>query len=170
MAGTLRRAEPRTFDLIATAEERARIAEFLELVSLTELRFRGTLSPEGKDTWVMEGRVTADLAQPCIATLKPVPQRVDQRVRREFLPEGSELPEELDMDPDADDPDIYSDHIDPGLVAIEILALALEPYPRADGTDPVELRATPPGAGDLDEQALKPFAGLAALRDKLKEQ
>lgn len=169
MAGTLRRAEPRKFDLIATADERAKIAEFLELSELSALRFRGTLSPEGKDKWILQARLTANLAQPCIATLQPVPQRVDQRVQREFLPDGSDLPEDLDMDPDKDDPDIYTDRIDPGLVAIEILALALEPYPRADGTAPVELRATPPGAVELDEQALKPFAGLAALRDKLKE-
>jgi len=65
----------------------------------------------------------------------------------------------IEVDPDADDVD-YLDGpaVDVGAVAVEELALALEPYPRAPGADEAlaALRS--------DERADHPFAALARRR------
>jgi hypothetical protein len=50
---------------------------------------------------------------------------------------------------------------------IEALSLALPPFPRAADAEPVDITVTEPGAAPLDADAVKPFAGLAGLRDKL---
>lgn len=164
--GSLKRSGPTAFEFVATAPEREAIARFLELTELSQLRWRGTIVPEGDDGWRLDARLTADLAQPCIVSLEPVPARIDQQVTRHFVRE--EHAGAIDLDPEAeDDPDTYGNTIDPGAVAIEVLALALDPYPRAAEIEPVELRATPPGAEVLDDAAMKPFASLAALKARL---
>ncbi len=57
--------------------------------------------------------------------------------------------------------------VDLGEVLLEALALAIPPFPRANGVDLGEIRAAPKGVDPMDDDALKPFAGLAGLRDKL---
>ncbi len=57
--------------------------------------------------------------------------------------------------------------IDPGVLAIESLALVLDPYPRAPGVPPADWQAAPPGVPPLGEGDLKPFAKLAVLKEKL---
>ncbi len=66
---------------------------------------------------------------------------------------------------DEEDEDIepLGDRIDLGLVAIEALALALPPYPRKEGA---ALAETLPDDAE-ETETVKPFAALAALRDKL---
>jgi hypothetical protein len=59
--------------------------------------------------------------------------------------------------------------IDPGLLAVESLALALDPYPRASGVPRAEYQAAPPGVAPLADDDLKPFAKLAVLKEKLGE-
>ena len=58
--------------------------------------------------------------------------------------------------------------IDPEAVLIESLSLALPTYPRAHGASLEETVLTEPGLEPLTEQAMKPFAGLSDLKDKLK--
>ncbi len=50
------------------------------------------------------------------------------------------------------------------LVATEALALALPPWPRADGVDFDGVEVTEPGAVPLGQTPVSPFAALAALR------
>jgi uncharacterized metal-binding protein YceD (DUF177 family) len=57
--------------------------------------------------------------------------------------------------------------IDIAEVMIESLALNIPLYPRAEGTDLVEMQVTEPGKKAMTDEDAKPFAGLAALRDKL---
>ena len=54
-------------------------------------------------------------------------------------------------------------------LTIETISLNLNDFPRKDGIviDPVLL--APEGIKPLTDDAVKPFAGLASLRDKLKE-
>ncbi len=96
-------------------------------------------------------------------------QRVDETVARDYVPEEEySLPAEIDLDPEAeDDPDPFGKVIDPGLLALESLALVLDPYPRAPGVPAAEYRAAPPGVTPLAEGDLKPFAKLAVLKEKL---
>ena len=45
----MKRSVPTRFDLTATAGDRERIAAFLDLAELNQLRFRGQIVPEGDD-------------------------------------------------------------------------------------------------------------------------
>ena len=59
--------------------------------------------------------------------------------------------------------------IDLSEVMIESLALALPLYPRQDGAGFGQLSTTEPGAEQLSDEDVKPFAALAALKDKLEK-
>jgi hypothetical protein len=168
---TLSRKQPLAFDISPEPGELEAIARFLGLAALERLRLRGELMPAGADGWRIEGRLTADLVQACVVTLEPVAQRIDQAVARDYVPEAAyRPPAEIDLDPDAeDDPDPFDRVIDPGLLAIESLALALDPYPRVADVPPAEYQAAPPGAAPLADGDLKPFAKLAVLKEKLGE-
>jgi hypothetical protein len=167
---TLSRRQPHPFDLQPEGNEAGAIARFLGLDALRSLRFRGQLAPSGAEGWRVEATLSAEVVQSCVVTLEPVVQRVEEVVAREYVPEDACRPtSEIDIDPDAEDePDPFDAVIDPGLLAIESLALALDPYPRAPGVPPAEFRAAPPGVSPLAEGDLKPFAKLAVLKEKLR--
>ena len=60
--------------------------------------------------------------------------RIDQPVRRSWLPQAAPRAAEIVVAPDEDDEiEPLGDRIDLGLVAIEALALALPAYPRKPG-------------------------------------
>ena len=166
---TLSRARPHGFDLRPDGDECAKIASFLKIRGVEDLRFKGDLIAEADDDWRIDARLTAEVTQDCVITLSPVAERIDERVTRQYIPEDdmAEM-SEVDLDPDSDDePEPYRDVIDPGQLAIEALALALDPYPRATDAKLDETRFAPPGTTPLSDDDLKPFAGLAALKDKL---
>ncbi len=92
--------------------------------------------------------------------------RVDEEVSRRFLkslrPDGPEVvlaPGEAD-----DDIEPLGARIDLGAIALEALALALPAYPRRPDAALVD---SEPNAGG--EGLEKPFASLAALRDRLRD-
>lgn len=154
--------------LIEPGEDaRAAIAEALGLIELKKLRLEGTLAPLGRRDWELSARLGASVVQPCVLTLAPVPARIEEDVARRWLadwaePEGEEVesPEDADAEP-------LGASIDLGAVLVEALALALPPYPRAEGAELGQLNVTEPGKEALTDESAKPFAGLAALRDKL---
>lgn len=157
------------FDLRPDAETLRQIAAELELKGLRKLSFRGSLKAQGKRDWLLEGVLGATVIQPCVVTLEPVTTRIDEPVRRLYLadpapilPEG----EEVEM-PEDDNAEPLGNTIDPHEVMIEALALALPLWPRADGAGIGEVTVTEPGRNALTREAMKPFAGLAGLRDKL---
>ncbi|MEM7056714.1 MAG: DUF177 domain-containing protein [Pseudomonadota bacterium] len=166
---TLSRARPYQFDLSLEGEEAVSIASFLRIPKVSGLRFKGTLSAQGDDEWRIEGRLTTSATQECVVTLSPVDQKVDEKILREYVPETNETIAKIDLDPDSDDePEIFTDVIDPGQLAIEVLALALDPYPRAEDAKLDATRFAPPGVAPLSDNDLKPFAGLAALKEKME--
>jgi uncharacterized metal-binding protein YceD (DUF177 family) len=154
----------RELSLSPGAEERAAIAEFLELTSIENLKvtlralpFRGGVR--------VEGRLVADIVQPSVVSLEPVPQSIDEPIDRVFLP-GTEKPyagpaaAETFVDLSGEDiPDRYEGgEADLSDLIIETLALAVDPYPRAEGEtgDYIE---------DSPDEAESPFAGLKSLTE-----
>lgn len=115
----------------------------------------------------VEGRVAAALSQSCVVTLEPLPVRIDSAVSIRFtdLDDGADDNWESDAD-DEDPPELATDGIiDLGDLVAQQLALEIDPFPRGDGVPFVDV-----SAGDESESgAAKPFAGLAVLRDKLKD-
>lgn len=165
----LSRKQPFPFDLSPEGDEAGAIAHFLGLEALRRLRFRGELIPVGAEDWRVEGQLSAEVVQNCVVTLEPVAQRIEETVGRDYVPAAEyRTPTEIELDPDAeDDPDPFDTTIDPAVLCLESLALALDPYPRAPGVPPAEFRAAPPGAATLADDDPKPFAKLAVLKEKL---
>lgn len=151
----------------ATEAERAALVDALDLVSCTRLRLDVTVRALARGRYLVQGRLDAAIAQPCIVTLDPVPAVIAESIDTEFWP-----PDQIKPADDAgereilagDDPEpIEAGRIALGRLAFEVLTAALDPYPRAsdatlgdDGIEAAPRDATPSG----------PFAALAALRDR----
>ena len=150
------------------------IVERLELLDLRKPRFRGALRPEGKRGWRLEAELGATVVQPCVVTLAPVTTRIDTPVLRRFTPDFEDITGDA-TDRDGEGVPMPEDEtLEPLPAAVnllevmeEALALALPDYPRADGAEMEESRFAEKGVEPLRDEDLKPFAGLAALRDKL---
>jgi uncharacterized metal-binding protein YceD (DUF177 family) len=152
------------FELAPDATARAAIARHLGISEIRKLRFAGRVTPAGRRDWRLEAELGATVVQPCVVTLAPVVTRIDTPVVRRFLAEWHE-PEAGEVErPEDETAEPLESVIDPGLVMVEALALALPDYPRAPGAELGAVQVTPPGAEPLDDDALRPFAGLAGLR------
>lgn len=164
--GRLSRRHPTPFRIEAEAAERAALAGFLGVARVDRLSFEGTLVPAGAEGWQVQGRLVAALEQTCVVTLAPVPVRHDVGLERLYLPEDRLPPvREVHVAPEEDDePDPFTTSIDPAALALESLALLLDPYPRAEGAALGEAHFGPPGAAPVADAGPSPFAGLAALR------
>lgn len=163
----LARGGPRAVEIAPDAAARGRIAADLGLLELRKLRLAGRLAPLGRRDWRFEGQLGATVVQSCVVSLAPVVTRIDETVLRSFVadwqpPEGDEveLPEDVDTEP-------LGAEIDLGAMMVEALALALPAWPRAPGADLDQAVFTEPGLAPMTDDDAKPFAGLAALRDKL---
>ena len=102
-----------------------------------------------------EALLEAEVVQICIVSSEPFEQEVSEAFEVQFVPAGSEAP---DDDLEAPDQIPYEGYaLDLGEAAAEQLALALDPYPRKpDAEDAVS----------APDAAPHPFAALAALRRK----
>ncbi len=158
-----------TFHLEPDHAARSKLAEELDLLALRKLRFQGQVAPEGATDWTLEGKLGATIVQPCVVTLEPVTTRLDVHVARRFV---KDLPDpgdasEVEM-PEDDSLEPLADTVDLAEIMSEALALHIPDFPRADGVDAVDLSVTEPGKTPMTDEEAKPFAGLASLRDTLK--
>lgn len=163
---------PTPFSIVADAAACAAIARALKIPAVRKLRFEGEITPLGQTDWDLRGHLGATVEQSCVVTLGPVVTRLEDPVRRQFLAEipegeadedGFEMAEDETVEP-------LGKVIDPAAVMLEALALALPQYPRAKDATPVTTRVAPPGVTPMSDEEIKPFAGLASLRDKLEKK
>ncbi len=158
--GALRGASD--FDIAPTPAQAAALARLMGASGLRKMRFRGRLVPLEPRGWELQATLGATVVQPCVVTLDPVTTRIDQPVHRRFLPMSAPAATEIRLDAEDDDEiEPLTERIDLGLIATEALALALPAYPRAAGA---ELPSSEPSD---DDEVIRPFAALAALRNKL---
>ena len=146
-------------DLNPDEETRARIAKALDLAGLPAFSARACLEP-WHDGVELQGRWTAQVIYRCGITLEPFEDDLEGAFTVHAVPGGSKLAEageELELDPDADDPPdvLEDDRIDVGAYLVEHLALELDPFPRKPGAV-----FEPPPA----EEPESPFAVLRRLR------
>lgn len=161
--------KPNRFDLTPDAAARAAIAAFLDITAIHKLRFTGMISPKGRHDFVLEAVLEADVEQPCCISLTPVRTKLREEVLRVFLA-AYDTPEATEMEmPDDDSSEPLGEVIDAGHVLTEALALALPPFPKAEGAELEITEFTAPGTAPLRDDDLKPFAGLAALKAKLEK-
>ena len=161
-----RERTPRSFDLRPDAQTCSLLAQELDLTALRKLRLAGELRPTGTRDWELEATLGATIVQPCGVTLEPVTTRVEESVDRRYLAAyDEELAAEQEMpDETADEP--LPSVLDLMALLTEELILAIPPYPRAEGTAPVEAESLPKGAEPIRDDDLKPFAGLKDALDK----
>ncbi len=166
----LRGSGPQDFRLEPDKDRRDAIAAELDLLGLRKVRFEGRLQPEGRADWRLEGKLGATVVQPCVATLAPVTTRIEAEVTRTYMADPPPIPEAEEVEvPEDDSVEALPSVLDLGALLVEELALNLPLYPHAEGVEPVEEELTPPGAEPITEEEVKPFAGLAALRDQMNK-
>jgi hypothetical protein len=107
------------------------------------------------------GLVRGLVGQTCVVSMEPVDNGIEEPVDVMFMPAGAPVaappPPPDDEIPDPPEP-IVSGRIDLGKLAMDMLFLGIDPYPRKPGAV-----FTPPLVeNDPDEH---PFAALKALRD-----
>lgn len=155
----------RTVIIATDDEQREALAERLRVgevqsfeANLVAQRFRGGIRAQG--------RVSGTITQPCVVTGEPVTQRIDEEIDRIFLPGRDEASEatagaEIFVNLEDDDlPDYFDgNEIDLADVVLEVFALAIDLYPRAEGA---ELGAREKGD---DPAESSPFAALRALKN-----
>ncbi len=150
--------------------DRARLAQFLGLQSVDSFCLEYRLSASSQDRFLLTGHLDARVTQLCVVTLEPVSGRIEEEISLECWPEaqlgviskdeaGTEdgsLPEDLPVP-------IVGGRVDLGALAAELLASAIDPYPRKEGVD---FDWRDPKDGSSDNPA-SPFAELAKLKSKL---
>lgn len=159
----------KTFLLEPGAAERDALAATLGISAIKKLRFSGTVFPQGSKDWRLEAELGATVVQPCVVTLEPVTTRIDTKVHRQYLHDMPALEDAAEAEmPEDDTLEDLPETLDLTELMSESLALALPDFPRAPGVDPVEISVTEPGKVAMTDDDAKPFAGLADLRDRLK--
>ena len=120
----------------------AHLAKAAGLSNISMLEADIVLKRWRRDGVELIGQLRADVEQPCIVTLEPVFQQINQHFSTKFIADGSSLSipvgrvdRELVLDPEGEDPpESYShDKIDVWPVVCEALFLAIEPFPRIYG-------------------------------------
>ena len=169
--------EPQSYSARANPAECEALTGRLDLLALSDFIVEADVQKWRRGVRVT-GTIKADVVQRCIVSLEPVPDQISESFDRGFLPEkdivGETKPgQEVEIEDDdelGDLPDILGDTLDLGEIAAEALSLALNPYPRAEGQDPLDAQAAPPGETPMSDNDVKPFASLAAYREKLEKE
>ncbi len=147
--------------LVPDEAARKAIARALGLHAVDRLEARLAISHAQSGLVSVEGELEADVQPICVVSLDPFPQEVREPVNLKLAP--PELVERMvkraeeDENEDFEPPDtIENGVIDFGALAVEFLALALDPYPRKPGA---EFKG-----GDPLEPKPSPFEALKALK------
>lgn len=156
------------FEIVPDAPARRVLSEVLGLLDLRKLRLSGQIAAEGAHDWLLTATLGATVVQPCVVTLDPVTTRIDEPVTRRYSPDAdTPAPgEEVEM-PEDDTLEPLPEVLDLHALLAEALALALPQFPRGDGAELGAVGAAPEGVTPIADEDTRPFAGLAALRDKL---
>jgi uncharacterized metal-binding protein YceD (DUF177 family) len=159
----------RTVRLDADEAERAAIAERLDLVAVRSLEAELAIGRKGR-TVSVAGTVRAAVTQSCVASGEPVEAMVEEAFRVELRPrlQDGGTDDEIELGEGELDVDFYDGaSVDLAEVVAQSLALALDPYPRSAWAEEALRQAGVKGEGEAAVES-SPFAGLAALKDKLK--
>ncbi|MGR3711742.1 MAG: YceD family protein [Shimia sp.] len=161
--------QPTPFALRPTKAELASTASELDLIELRKATLEGKITASGKNDWTLTARLGATVVQLCVVTLAPVTSRIDVDISRHFLAKMPELGEDEEIEmPDDENAELLGAEIDVFAVLFEALALNLPLFPRAEGAELQEVAFTEPGKKAMTDEDARPFASLAALKNKLE--
>jgi uncharacterized metal-binding protein YceD (DUF177 family) len=134
------------------------IASRLDVRAVEELVADLKAEKAGKHITV-RGRIIARVEQQCVISLEPMFSDIDEQVDITFTTEDEtpEFTEEGEMIVNLDLPEpLEGNVLDLGDLAIQQLSLAIDPYPRKAGAEPVKDTGTQPD--------ISPFAALKELK------
>jgi len=155
--------------LAASDEDLRAMAGATDVEAFEQLQAEVTVRRWRRDGAQVSGRVHAVVVQPCIVSLEPVRQVIEEDFASTFVPHDSKLAKpsrtgegEILLDPEGEDaPEIFEgDSIDVWSVVAEWLNLAIDRFPRAPGAE----LAMDFGMTDAGEDKVKPFSALARLK------
>lgn len=162
-----------SFHWKSDATNNYKIAKQLDLLSVEKIDFKGKISAHGKKKWLLSGKLGATALQQCVVTLEAVKCRIDEKIKRIYIP-IEEIPSlekddgrdvELELDENLEP---LTSSLDLSSIASEALALALPDYPRSNNAEYVTRSI---GIDDQiveEENNQNPFAILNTLKEKLK--
>lgn len=154
----------RDFRLAANEVERAGLAARFSLASLEKFEAEIALTAETLGVSAT-GRLTATLAQYCVATNEPVAAVIDEPIAIRFIPEPT-TDAEIELNTEDCDSMFYDRQtIDIGEAVAQSLGLALDPYPRSPNA-----RSALKAAGVKTEDEVAPLGALASLKDLLAKK
>ena len=147
--------------LKATEPQMLAIAAFLDIPSVENLKAKILVAPSRGGSFRVTGLVEASVHQLCVVSLEAFPTEIREEIDVRFAPpDRLEAISKAEVERglhDEDPPELLVDNgIDIGELAVEALALGLDPYPRKPGVETPRL-----GDNDANES---PFAALAALK------
>lgn len=125
-------AEGRTYRLSPTPEQRAEISRRLGATAIDAFDGEAVVCPAPGGATV-KGRIRARLVRPCVVTLDPVDETIDEPFSLRFHREdAAAAAEEIEIDADTPEP-LDPAGIDIAELLVQQLALAMDPYPRQPG-------------------------------------
>ncbi len=150
------------FHIEANESERRAIAEALGIVAVTALSADIEVRPLAAAAVGVNGTLTASVVQTDVVTLEPLAQEVVEDIDVALSPaesSGRRDKRREDEEQPADERDVYHNgQVDLGVIAVEHLALGLDPYPRAPGV------AFPGHIEDDPSIGASPFQALKRLK------
>lgn len=155
---------PRTIKFSADENERARIAALFDIIELKSLTAELNYRRVGSGTIQIIGEYKAHVVQSCVVTLEPVQTLLGSSFERQYeVGEPTTELDEVDFEPDAEDPPEYLAEPRINLVDVvaEQLGLDIPPFPRNEGADLSSLGYVPDESAD---EKPNPFAILKTLR------
>ncbi|MBM3558084.1 MAG: DUF177 domain-containing protein [Alphaproteobacteria bacterium] len=155
-------------DTEASPEERVALARRFKVASVDTLHLTAQATAIERGRIAVEGRVKARITQPCVVTLEPVTQAIDEAFALVYAPVSAPRTRggETVVEPEGDDPPepLVDGVADVGEAAAEQLALAIDPYPRKPG---VVFEGLTVGADE--GKGRRPFAKLASMKTSGKK-
>ena len=146
--------KPKNMEWEATSDELDAIAKRLNVVEVKDLKV--SLQIEKKNLIKVSGQFTAHIVQRCVVTMEPIEEKISD-VFEDFFGEHKRHALPVDIDMEAQDVEaVENGRIDVGELVLQYLVLGVNPYPRKQGVQEVEV---------LEENEKEnPFAVLAKLK------
>jgi uncharacterized metal-binding protein YceD (DUF177 family) len=147
--------------LSANSEQLLAIADILKIPSIEKLEVFFVAEHARHGSFRITGDVKAELHQMCVFSLEAFASTKNETVDVRFAPQEKLSPitkSEVERSLEEDEPPelLLDGTIDLGALAVEFVALSLDPYPRKPGIEFVET--------ETGEKPESPFAVLMALK------
>jgi len=168
--------DPIAFDFTASEGERAELAKRLGIVEIASLKASGRIErQEGTKLLELNAKFETSTVQSCVVSLEPVAQKIEAEftVCYSFDKNDAALEEAeyvVGME-ESDLPEVIEEgRIDVVRAVSEQIALALDPYPRAEEAEKSGsaeiLRQSEQEVEGEEREVHKPFANLKELMNK----